>query len=87
MRSFFDRRPLFLSSTIFYARQATASRERALTDTRYAVAYYHARQATAIIERIIPDTRYAVTYYHARQAVAFIERTIRNITACYRYFL
>ena len=47
-------------------RQATATRERILTDTRYAVGNGYVCQATAITERRRTDTRYTVGDYHAR---------------------
>ena len=73
-RSLTYRIPLFLRSTMLYARESCAIRERPIADGRYVIGDHHAREAGAITERILADGRYAIGGHHAREAGAITER-------------
>jgi len=73
-----DRCVVGISSIYIDARQAGATSERLIADSRYAGGYGDARQAGATIERKIADSRYAGGYGDARQSGATKERTIAD---------
>ena len=81
-----DCRPFACRTFVIDARQATARRERRITDRSHAVPNHHARQTTAIIERIPTDRSHAVRNFHARQATAIRERLITDRRHAVRNF-